>query len=176
MIPLHKLKTVKIDPAAEVRKIVASGGRDRAPGASGELSQVYTVYRNLKTLGFFRLIAEAYGNRECTGGSSQRINDLFSAETVDGHIYFVTEITHEALEAFLDDGLVLYKLRSWLTDCFRKACVMPPGEDIAARWDGIFHAPGTPLPKGVKVLPFYNKALAPGVPGVILALVFEKQV
>ena len=174
MIPLHRLKAINIDVAAEVRNIIESGGHDRGSGDDCGLGQVYRVYRNMKTLGFFQLVAEAYGNRECTGGFSQRVNDLFSAATVEGHIYFVTEITHEALEAFLDDGLVLYKIRPWLTDCFRKACALQPGHDLAARWDALFEAGGSPLPKGVKVLPFYHKELAPGCPGIILVLVYAK--
>lgn len=180
MIPLHRLKTVKIDPAAEVRKIVASGGHDRAIEGSGgpsqRLSQIDKVYHNLKTLGFFRLVAEAWCNQECTGGRSQRVNDLFEANTVDGHIFFIVELTREAIDAFIDDGLVSYKLRDWLTSCFRRACVMQPDKDPAAMWNDLYSARGSPLPKGVRVLPFYNKELAPGIPGVILVLVYEKQV
>jgi len=175
LIPLHQLKSVVIDQTSEIRKIVASRGHDKVPEGPGALSQVYLVYKNMKTLGFFRLIAEAEDNFECTGGASQRVNDLFEANTVDGHIFFVVEATREAVTAFMDDGLILYKIRSWLISCFRTACEIPATEDPVASWDRIFSASGSPLPKGVRVLPFYNKELAPGIPGVILVLVYQKQ-
>lgn len=52
-VPLHRIREVTIDVAAEVRKVIASQGLDRAPEGSLPLSQVYRVYRDLKTLGFF---------------------------------------------------------------------------------------------------------------------------
>ena len=176
LIPLHQLKSVSIDSAIEIQKIAASGGHDKIHEGPGGLSQVYEVYQNMKTLGFFRLTAAAQDNCECTGGASQRVNDLFEANTVDGHIFFLVEATREAVTAFLDDGLILYKIRGWLTTCFRTACEMPAAaaEDPVAWWDSIFSARGSPLPKNVRVLPFYNKELAPGVPGVILVLVYRK--
>ena len=174
MIPLHQLKSVSIDSANEIRKISASGGHDKIPDGTRALSQVYLVYQNMKTLGFFRLTATAQDNHECTGGASQRVNDIFEAATIDGRIFFLVEATREAVSAFMDDGLVLYKIRGWLTSCFRIACEIPATEDPVSSWDRIFSASGSPLPKDVRVLPFYNKELAPGIPGVILVLVYRK--
>jgi len=173
LVPLDRLRDVKIDTAAEVRKIIASKGLDRIPEGSLPLTQVYRVYKNLKTLGFFRLVMERFGNSECGRDLSLRVYDIYDVPTGNGRIFFVVEASPEAIEAFLDDGYVLLKVRDWLADAYRRVCMARDDGDVMKAWDDAFHAPGSPLPAGVMVVPFYNKELAPGVPGVILALVKE---
>ncbi len=175
LIPMNRIRDVKIDTAAEVRKIIASRGLDRAPEGSLPLSQVYKVYQDLKTLGFFRLVMSRFGNRECSSRvTGLRTYDVYDVSLGGGRIFFVVEASAEAVEAFMDDGSVLLKIRDWLTDAYRRVCMAGDTEDPVKLWDDAFHARGSPLPSGVMVIPFYNKNLAPGVPGVILALVKER--
>ncbi|OPY29009.1 MAG: hypothetical protein A4E28_01166 [Methanocella sp. PtaU1.Bin125] len=172
LIPMDRLRDVEVDTAAEVRKIVASRGLDRAPEGSLPLSQVYRVYRDLKTLGFFSLVMGRFGNRECGSRvTSLRTYDIYDVSTGGGRIFFVVEASVEAVDAFLDDGSILLKIREWLADAYRRVCTAGETEDPVKLWDDAFHARGSPLPPEVRVIPFYNKNLAPGVPGVILALV-----
>jgi hypothetical protein len=173
LVPLDKLRDVKIDTAGEVRKIIASKGMDRVPEGSLPLTLVYRVYKNLKMLGFFRLVIERFGNRECKRDLSLRVYDIYDVRTGDGRIFFVVEASLEAIEAFLDDGSVLLKIREWLADSYRRVCMAGDAGDVMKIWDDAFHAPGSPLPAGVMVVPFYHKELAPGVPAVILVLVKE---
>ena len=170
---MDRLRDVKIDTAAEVRKIIASKGLDRVPEGSLPLTLIYRVYKNLKTLGFFRLVMGRFGNAECGRDLSLRVYDIYDVPTGKGRIFFVVEASQEAVEAFLDDGYVLLKVREWLADAYRRVCMAADNNDVIKTWDDAFHAPGSPLPAGVMVVPFYNKELAPGVPGVILVLVKE---
>ena len=172
-VPLDRIRDVTIDTAAEVRKIIASRGLDRAPEGSLPLSQVYRVYQNLKTLGFFSLAMRRFGNTECGRGRDLRTYDIYGVDTGRGRVYFVVEASREAVGAFLDDGSILLKVRDWLADAYRRVCLAPDNADPARLWDDAFHAPGTPLPPGVMVVPFYHRDLAPGVPGVLLLLVKE---
>ncbi|HMK47133.1 MAG TPA: hypothetical protein VK436_10950 [Methanocella sp.] len=168
---LDKLASITIDPTMEVRKIIASGGHDRAPTGHDSLNSVYHTFIDLRTLGFFGLVAEQYGNSEAPGERSQRTYDIFEADTIDGHIFFITVITHEALDLFLDDGLVLSKIRDWLIASVRKICAAEDTSDPAALWDVTLSGSGSPLPRNVRVIPFYQRDLVRGVPGVILVLV-----
>ncbi|HUL61823.1 MAG TPA: hypothetical protein VLT35_02070 [Methanocella sp.] len=174
-IPLHRIREVTIDVAAEVRRIIASQGLDRAPEGSLPLSQVYRVYRDLKTLGFFSLVMGRFENTECGRDLSLRSNDIYAVGTGSGRIFFVVEASAEAIEAFRDDGSVLLKVREWMGDAYRRVCVARDVADPVRLWDDAFHAPGSPLPRDVQVVPFYHRALAPGVPGVILVLVKERR-
>jgi hypothetical protein len=173
LVPMNRLRDVKIDTAAEIRKIIASKGLDRVPEGSLPLTLIYRVYKNLKTLGFFRLVMERFGNTECGRDLSLRVYDIYDVPTGQGRIFFMVEASQEAIEAFLDDGYVLLKVREWLADAYRRVCMARDDGDVLKTWDDAFHAHGSPLPAGVLVVPFYNKELAPGVPGVILALVKE---
>jgi hypothetical protein len=170
---MDRLRDVKIDTAAEVRKIIASKGMDRVPVGSLPLTLVYRTYKNLKTLGFFRLVIERFGNRECKRDLDLRVYDIYDVKTGGGRIFFMVEASLEAIEAFLDDGQVLLKIRDWLAESYRRVCMAREDSDVMKTWDDAFHAPGSPLPADVIVVPFYNKELAPGVPGVILVLVKE---
>ena len=172
-VPLDRLQDVKIDTAAEVRKIIASKGLDRIPEGSLPLTQVYRAYKNLKTLGFFRLVMERFGNTECRRDISLRSYDIYDVGTGRGRVFFVVEASLETIDAFLDDGSILLKVREWLADAYRRVCMAGDSKDVTRTWDDAFHAPGSPLPAGVTVVPFYNKDMAPGVPGVILVLVKE---
>jgi len=172
-VRLDRLREVKVDVAAEVRKIIASQGLDRVPEGSLPLTQVYRAYKNLKTLGFFRLVMARFGNTECGRDISLRVYDIYDVSTGGGRIFFVVEASLEAIDAFLDDGYVLLKVREWLADAYRRVCLAGDSKDVLRTWDDAFHAPGSPLPAGVMVVPFYHKALAPGVPGVVLVLVKE---
>jgi hypothetical protein len=171
--PLHRITSLTIDTAAEARKIIASQGSDAITDADHPLGKVYRVYRNLKTLGFFSLVAGRFGNKEATRDMSLRVYDIYEVSTGRGRLFFVVEASREAIEAFLDDGFVLLKVRDWLADAYRRVCMAGEVKDPSKAWDDAFHAPGSPLPPGVMVIPFYNKNLTPGVPGVILVLVKE---
>jgi hypothetical protein len=170
---MNRLRDVKIDTAAEVRKIIASKGLDHVPEGSLPLTLIYRVYKNLKTLGFFWLVTGRFNNSECGRDLSLRVYDIYDVPTGNGRIFFMVEASLEAIDAFNDDGYVLLKVREWLADAYRRVCMAPDNGDVVKTWDDAFHAPGSPLPAGVMVVPFYNKELAPGVPGVILVLVKE---
>lgn len=173
MIPLHKITGVSIDTAAEIRKIIASQGKDIITEEDHPISLVYKIYRNLKTLGFFSQVEQRFGNTEATRDLSLRVYDIYEVSTGSGRLFFVVEASRETLGAFLDDGFVLLKVRDWLADAYRRVCMAPDTGDPVKTWDDAFHAPGSPLPSGVIVVPFYNRNLAPGVPSVILVLVTE---
>ncbi|HUL61890.1 MAG TPA: hypothetical protein VLT35_02405 [Methanocella sp.] len=173
LVPLNQLREVKVDAAAEVRRIIASKGLDQAPEGSQALHLVYRSYKNLKTLGFFRLVMEQFGNTVCSRDISLRVYDIYDVPTGKGRVFFMVEASLEAIEAFLDDGSVLLKVREWLADAYRRVCLARDDGDVLKTWDDAFHAHGSPLPPGVLVVPFYNKNLAPGVPGVVLVLVKE---
>jgi|AGTN01.2.fsa_nt_gi hypothetical protein len=173
LVPLNRLREVKIDTAAEVRKILASKGMDRVPEGSLPLTLVYRSYKNLKTMGFFGLVMAQFGNRECRHDVSLRVYDIYDVSTGSGRIFFMVEASFEAIDAFLDDGYILLKVREWLAEAYRRVCMAPDGQDALKTWNDAFYAHGSPLPAGVMVIPFYNKNLAPGVPGVILVLVKE---
>jgi hypothetical protein len=172
-IRLDRLRDVKIDSAAEVRKIIASECLDHVPEGSLPLTQIYHTYKNLKKLGFFRLVIERFGNTECRAEINLRVYDIYEVSTGRGHIFFMVEASRETIDAFLDDGSILLKIRDWLADSYRRVCMAGDAGDVMKIWDDAFHAPGSPLPAGVMVVPFYHKELAPGVPGVILVLVKE---
>jgi len=173
LVPMNRLRDVKIDTAAEVRKIMASRGLDRVPEGSLPLTLVYRTYKDLKMLGFFSLVMERFGNRECRQDMSLRVYDIYDVRTGQGRIFFMVEASMEAIDAFLDDGYILLKVRDWLADAYRRVCMAGDTGDVVKLWDDAFHAPGSPLPPGLMVVPFYNRNLAPGVPGVILVLVKE---
>jgi hypothetical protein len=173
LVPLDKLRDVKIDSAAEVRKIIASKGLDCVPEGSLPLTLVYRAYKNLKTLGFFGLVMERFGNTECRRDISLRVYDIYDVPTGGGRIFFLVEASLEAIDEFHDDGYVLLKVRDWLAEAYRRVCLARDDGDVLKIWDDAFHAPGSRLPAGVLVVPFYNRDLAPGVPGVILVLVKE---
>ncbi len=176
LVPMNRLRDVTIDTAAEVRKIIASRGLDRAPEGSLPLGQVYRVYKDLKTLGFFAIVMRRFGNEECSSRiASLRTYDIYDVGTGGGRVFFVVEASKEAVDAFMDDGSVLFKIREWLAGAYRQVCMAGATEDPLKLWDDAFHAHGSPLPADVMVIPFYNRNLAPGVPGVILALVRERR-
>jgi hypothetical protein len=124
-------------------------------------------------LGFFRLVTQRFGNSECGRDLSLRVYDIYDVPTGGGRIFFPVETSLEAIDAFNDDGYVLPKVRDWLAEAYRRVCLARDDGDVLRTWYDAFHAPGSPLPAGVPVVPFYNRDLAPGVPGVILVLVKE---
>lgn len=175
LVPLHKLRDVPVDTAAEVRKIIASRGLDQTREDDRPLARVYQAYKDLKTLGFFSAVIGRFGNTESGRAVSLRVCDIYEVSTGGGRLFFMAEASMEAIDAFLDDGLILLKIRDWMAGAYRHVCTAPADtEDPARLWDDTLHAPGSPLPPEVKVVPFYNKELAPGVPGVILVLVNAK--
>jgi hypothetical protein len=162
MRPLHRLPSVAIDVPGEVRKIRAAEGKGEAGNKT--LGAAYKAYTGMKTLGFFHNVAEAYGNVECLKEMSLRTYDIFIADTGKGRQAFVVVPSREALEAFLDDGFVLLKIRDWLVSSYKEAL-------ISGDWDAAFAREGSPLPRGVKVVPFFKEDFADGTPGVVMVLV-----
>ncbi len=175
LIPLNRLRDVKIDTPGEVRKIIASKGLDQLPDGSLPLNQVYQAYKNLKTVGFFSLVMDRFGNTECGRDVSLRVYDIYDVSTGSGRLFFMVEASMEAIDAFLDDGSILFKIREWLADAYLSVCMAGDAWDPAKVWNDAMHARGSPLPADVMVVPFYNRDLAPGVPGVILVLVKERR-
>lgn len=164
MRPLHRLQSLAIDIPGEIRKILDADGA----GVTGErsLSEAYHAYTGMKTLGFFSLVADAFGNIECLKEMSLRTYDIFIADTGKGHQVFVVTCSREALEAFLDDGFVLLKIREWLVSSYKELLNAGTGA-----WDEAFGREGSPLPRGVRVIPFYKEGFADGTPGVVMVLI-----
>jgi hypothetical protein len=176
MIPLHLLSKLESDPEKEVKAIIMSGGKDHIP-LDNALQPVYHTYQNLKLLGFFKLAMERYGNNECLRELSLRVYDIFKAETGNGEIFFIVECSKEALNAFLDDGSVLLKIREWIAGSYREALKIPiASESYIIEWNKIFNSKISPIPKGVKAVPFYKKNFVAGVPAVIIILVKDRYI
>ena len=170
--PLNRINSVDIDVKREVDKLAGYTGPAMVPG--GSLSEVYRTYKNMKTLKFFRLVAEGFGNNERQSEISGRTYDIFQADLGRGHIYIILEVSYEAAQAFLDDGQIMFKLREWMAESLKRVVdaggdmkLMPPIE----KWDRWLYGKGTRLPRDVRVIPFFNQEFSPGIPALTLVLV-----
>jgi hypothetical protein len=169
---MNRISSVTIDTRAELEKIAAAKGvpvmRKYAMG------DVFKIYQNMKTLRFFQAVFDHFGNKEATKQQSLRTYDIFKAEVWEGEIFFIVEASWESVEAFLDDGSVIFKIKEWLIESYKKAVSdmrMSPRADNVKLWDDAFMRTGSPLPHDVMVIPFYHEDFVPGVPAVTLALV-----
>jgi hypothetical protein len=170
--PMNRITTVTIDTRAELEKIAAAKGvpaiRKYAMG------DVFRTYQNMKTLRFFQAVFDHFGNKEATKQQSLRTYDIFKAEVWEGEIFFIVEASWESVEAFLDDGSVIFKIKEWLIESYKKAVSdmrQAPKADKVKLWDDAFMRTGSPLPDDVLVIPFYREDFVPGVPAVTLVLV-----
>lgn len=169
LVPLDRITAVDIDVEREVQKLAIYHGP--ATRNSSALNQVFSTFKNLKVLKFFRLVYERLGNKETGTLREQRTFDVFAADIGHGDLFFIVDISLEALGAFLDDGLVLAKLREWLAESCRRVVDTSTGRKPMEKWDRAFYGKGTLLPPGVKVIPFYSENFAPGVPAVMLVII-----
>jgi hypothetical protein len=172
MIPLNRINSVDVDVKREVDKFVAYKGPASLPNSA--LGDVYRVYRNMKTLKFFKLVIEGSNNKERLSELSGRTYDMFKADLGRGQIYIIVEASYEAANAFMDDGQILLKLREWLTESLKRVVdaqgdmkLLPPIE----KWDRWLYGKGSALPRDVRAIPFYNAEFTPGVPALTLVLV-----
>ena len=179
IVPLNRIASVDINVEREVDKLAAYRGPVNLENTA--LQQVYFTFNNLKTLKFFRLVYERYGNRETENARNLRTYDMFEADLGKGKLFIIVDISSEALNAFLDDGSVAFKMREWITDSCRRVVDTSPGRKPIQKWDRYFYgidisgtafAGRTKLPQGVKVIPFFKEDFAPGVP--VLLLLFIK--
>jgi hypothetical protein len=169
---MNRITSVTIDTRAELEKIAAAKGVPEI--RKGALQEIYRIYQNMKTLRFFQAVFDRFGNKEATRPQELRTYYIFKADVEDGKIFFIVEASWESVEAFLDDGSVIYKIKDWLVESYKRAVNdmrRMPDEDKIRIWDDTFKRANSPLPIGVTVLPFYHAEFAPGVPAVTLALV-----
>lgn len=175
LTPLNRITTVKIDTRAELEKIASAKG---VPGIRKyAMKDVYHIYQNMKTLRFFQAVFNQFGNTEATKQQGLRTYDVFKAEVWEGEIFFIVEASWESVAAFLDDGLVIGKIKEWMVESYKKAVSdmrQAPKADKVKIWDDAFMRNGSPLPHDVMVIPFYHDEFVPGVPAVTLALVKPK--
>ncbi len=172
---MNRITTVKIDTQAELEKIASAKG---VPGIRKyAMKDVYHIYQNMKTLRFFQAVFDHFGNKEATKQQGLRTYDVFKAEVWEGELFFIIEASWESVAAFLDDGLVIGKIKDWMVESYKKAVSdmrQAPGADKVKIWDDAFMRTGSPLPHDVMVIPFYRDDFVPGVPAVTLALVKPK--
>jgi hypothetical protein len=169
---MNRITSVTIDTRAELEKIAAA--KDVPEIRKGAMQDVYRIYQNMKTLRFFQAVFDHFGNTEATRQQSLRTYDIFKARVCEGEIFFIVEASWESVEAFLDDGSVIFKIKDWLVESYKKAVSdmrQMPGGDKVKVWDDAFMRIGSPLPDHVMVVPFYHEEFVPGVPAVTLALV-----
>jgi hypothetical protein len=178
IIPLNRIASVDINVEREVDKLAAYRGPKSLEGAA--LQQVYITFNNMKTLKFFRLVYERYGNRETENARNLRTHDMFEADLGKGKLYIIVDISSEALNAFLDDGSVAFKMREWITESCRRVVDTSLGWKPIQKWDRYFYGidiNGTAfpersvLPRGVKIIPFFKEEFTPGVPALLLLFV-----
>lgn len=173
--PLNRIDSVNIDTAKELEKIARAKVIPEI--RKNAMQDVYHIYQNMKTLRFFQAVFDHFGNKEAIRQQSLRTYDIFKAEVGEGEIFFIVEASWEAVEAFLDDGSVVFKIKDWLVNSYKKAVDdvrMAPDADKVKIWDDAFTRVGSPLPRDVLVIPFYHEEFVPGVPAVTLALVKPK--
>ncbi len=172
LTPLNRIGSVDIDVKREVNKLAEYTGPASIPNAA--LSDVYRVYRNMKTLRFFRLVAEGFGNKERLSEISGRTYDIFKADLGRGQIYIIIEASYEAANAFMDDGQIMFKLREWLTESLKRVVDVPGDMKLVPpieKWDRWLYGKGTALPRDVRAIPFYSPEFSPGTPALTLMLV-----
>jgi hypothetical protein len=169
IIPLNRISSVDIDVQREVGKFAHYEGPVKMKDAA--LQQIFFTFKDLKLLKFFRLVYDRFNNKELETAKSLRNYDIFETDAGNGRLYVITDISSQALHAFLDDGSVAFKLRGWLEETLRRVVDTSLDWTPLEKWDRYFYGKGTVLPPGVKAIPFYNPDLAPGVPGLILIFV-----
>ncbi len=169
LIPLNRISTVDVNIEREVGKLASYKGPAKFDSIA--LQQVYFAFRDLKLLKFFRLVYQQFGNKETENQRSLRTYDIFDANIGSGELFFIVDISSEALKAFLDDGSVLFKLREWLIESCKRVVDTSLDWTPMEKWDRYFYGKGTVLPAGVQVIPFYNENFVKGVPALILTLV-----
>jgi hypothetical protein len=169
IIPLNRISSVDVNVEREVNKLASYEGPATLENIA--LQQVYLTFNDLKTLKFFRLVYEKYGNRETENARSLRTYDIFETDAGNGKLIIIVDLSYESLDAFLDDGSVAFKLRDWISESCRRVVDPSLGWKPIEKWDRFFYGKGTVLPSGVKAIPFYNENFRPGVPALVLAFI-----
>lgn len=162
----------RIDTLAELEKIAAAKGLAEIRGNA--VQDVYRTYKNMKETQFFQDVFGKFGNTEVKKWKIAYTSDVFDAYLWEGEIFFIIEVSHEAIASFLDDGFAILKIKEWLIESYKKAVSdmrLSPNANKILIWDYAFTRTGSPLPEDLLVLPFYSEELASGVPAVILAII-----
>ncbi|MCD1295842.1 hypothetical protein CUJ83_12635 [Methanocella sp. CWC-04] len=178
MIPLNRISSLDIDISKEIDRIIGSCGKHSIPKDRAAIQKVSQTYENLKTLGFFDLVARKFNNNEHLTRRLFRYYDMFEGDAVSGKIFFIVEFTKEAMEAFLDDGQVALKLREWLVSSYKELFDLKNNEkdlNNLELWNKTFSGKNSRLPSGVKAIPFYKEDLCDGIPALIIVLVKETE-
>ncbi len=165
----------QIDTIAELEKIAAAKGLPEIRGNA--VQDVYQIYKNMKKTQFFHDVFGKFGNTEVKNWKIAYTSDVFDAYLWEGEIFFIIEVSHEAIVSFLDDGFAILKIKEWLIESYKKAVSdmrLSPNTNKIHIWDHAFTRIGSPLPEDLLVLPFYSEELVSGVPAVILAIVKPK--
>ncbi len=168
----YDLNPDRIDTVAELKKIAAAKGLPQIRGNA--VQDIYRIYKNMKEKHFFHDVFGKFGNTEVAKWKIAYTSDVFDAYLWDGEIFFIIEISHEAIASFLDDGFAIIKIKEWLIESYKKAVSdmrLSPNANKILIWDYAFTRTGSPLPDDLLILPFYSEELASGVPAVILAIV-----
>lgn len=169
-----RVSPARIDSRVELEKIARSPG---LPGLKKDhIMDVYRAYTLLKGARFFTSVFEQFDNREVVNWRLSYTCDVFDAFIWEGRMFLIIEISGDAIEAFMDDGFSVLKIKDWLVESYRKAVSdmrLWPKADKIKLWDYAFNRPGSPLPEDVLVLPFFAEPV-PGVPTAVLALVKPK--
>ncbi len=170
MIPLDRINSVTIDVKREVSKLAFYEGPAGFPGEA--LSEVYRAYLDLKRLRFFGQVCGQFHNTEAPKPASCRTYDIFQANPGKGKVFVITEVSMEAASAFLDDGLIMLKLREWLEESLKRVIskdlkYLSPLE----KWDRWLYGKGTALPRDIRAIPFFSRELVPGIPALIIVIV-----
>jgi hypothetical protein len=165
---------VVLDSRAELEKIARSPGSPSL--GKDSIQDVFRAYKHLKSTRYFTSVFEQFGNREITNWRISYTCDVFDAYIWEGRIFIIIEVSGDAIDAFMDDGFSVLKIKDWLVESYRKAVSdmrLWPRTDKIKIWDYAFNRPGSPPPEDVLVLPFHSE-MAPGVPTTTLALVKPK--
>jgi len=171
----HYFNPDQIDTVAELEKIARAKGRPEIRGDA--VRDVYQVYKKMKKTNFFRDLFSKFGNTEVRNWKVAYTSDVFDAYLWEGEIFFIVEVSYEAIVSFLDDGFAIIKIKEWLVESYKKAVSdmeLSPHANKIMIWDYAFTRTGSPLPDDLLVLPFYSEELASGVPAVVLAIVKPK--
>jgi hypothetical protein len=166
-----RVSPMRIDSRAELELIARSPGLPDLK--KDHITDVYRTYTLLKSARFFTAVFQQFGNREVVSWRLSYTCDVFDTFIWEGRMFLIIELSGEAIDAFLDDGFSVLKIKGWLVESYRKAVSdmrLWPKADKIKLWDYAFNRPGSPLPDDVLVLPFFTEPV-PGVPVAVLALV-----
>ena len=164
MLPINKIHSIILNKDDEINHILYYSSNYRSK--TGDLNKVDRMYKDLKALGFFKLVSTHFNNTESRSDRPSVKNDIFKHSSKQADIFFIIELSKEAHNEFRDDGKVAFKLREWVKTSYDKLKDVKVVERPSSIWDDIFK--GWPLPSSVKTMPFFKEKFIDDVPGLII--------